>query len=144
MGALPLQELEASSIPSWLTITPVCACRCNDTGANPAAYDYLPFFYSREFSLSWQCFGVQSDADAVVTWGDLSPAAAQAAATGAAARFGAFWVKGGTVVGAFIEGPTPEDSAALRAVVAARAPAPDTAVLASEGAAWALAAASKL
>jgi monodehydroascorbate reductase (NADH) len=124
----------------------MCVRVCGRAGANPAPYDYKPFFYSREFNLSWQFFGTSDAPDSIVAWGDMSAAAAAAAAApgGKAPRFGAYWVKGGRVVGAFIEGPTAEETAALRAVVAATPPAPDAAELQSEGAGWALAASSKL
>lgn len=55
-----------------------------------------------------------------------------------AAKFGAFWVKDGAVVGAFLEGGSPEENAALKAVVVKRPPAP--ADLAQRGLAFALAA----
>jgi monodehydroascorbate reductase (NADH) len=115
-------------------------------GANPAPYDYTPYFYSREFNLSWQFYGQSDGADNVITWGDLSPAAAAAAAApeGQAPKFGAYFVKDGAVVGAFIEGASGDESAALKAIVRARPAAPDAAVLQSEGIAWAVAASSKL
>jgi hypothetical protein len=56
--------------------------------AHPAAagaaeqYDYLPFFYSREFSLAWVFYGASEGA--AVHFGDM-----------AAAKFGAYWVDGG-------------------------------------------------
>jgi monodehydroascorbate reductase (NADH) len=119
---------------------------CRPPGANPTPYDYTPYFYSREFSLSWQFYGTSEGADAVITWGDATPAAAAAAAGGGdqAPKFGAYWVKGGAVVGAFVEGAGGEEGTALKAVVRARAAAPSAAVLGSEGVAWAVAASSKL
>ena len=49
------------------------------------------------------------------------------------------------MVGAFIEGPSAEESSALKAVVRVKPAAPvDEGVLRSEGAAWALAVSSKL
>lgn len=115
------------------------------TGANPAPYDYTPYFYSREFNLSWQFFGLAEPTDKVVTYGDLSPAAAAAAAApdGQAPKFGAYWVRDGAVVGAFIEGPTADESAALKKLVRAK-PAADEAVLKAEGISWALVVSSKL
>jgi hypothetical protein len=115
-------------------------------GANPAPYDYTPFFYSREFNLSWQFYGQSDAADDVITRGDLSPAAAAAAAApeGQAPRFGAYFVKGGAVVGVFVEGPTADESAAFKAIVRAKPAAPAAAVLKAEGGGWAVAAASKL
>lgn len=123
---------------------PCCGVCC--VGGSPAPYDYTPFFYSREFNLSWQFYGQSDGADDVITFGDLSAAAAAAAAApgGQAPKFGAYFVKGGAVVGAFVEGPSGEESAALKAVVRARPAAPEAAVLSAEGAAWAVAASSKL
>jgi len=121
-------------------------CVCALSGANPAPYDYTPYFYSREFNLSWQFYGQSDGADSVITWGDLSPAAAAVAAVpdGQPPKFGAYWVKGGAVVGAFIEGASAEESAALKAVVRARPAAPAVGVLGSQGIDWAMAASSKL
>eukprot|EP00882_Tetradesmus_deserticola_P012891 GHRQ01013663.1.p1 GENE.GHRQ01013663.1~~GHRQ01013663.1.p1 ORF type:complete len:335 (+),score=159.41 GHRQ01013663.1:183-1187(+) len=110
-------------------------------GTNPAPYDYQPYFYSREFNLSWQFFGQAEGAEQVVCWGtmDAAAAAASAAPGGPAPKFGAYWIKGGSVVGAFIEGAAAEESAALKAVTAAATAAPaDVAVLRAQGVAWAL------
>lgn len=110
------------------------------SGANPAPYDYQPYFYSREFNLSWQFFGQMEAAEQVVSWGvlDAAAAAASAAPGGPSPKFGAYWIKGGKVIGAFIEGAAAEESAALKAVTAAAAAAPaDVAELKAQGAAWA-------
>jgi monodehydroascorbate reductase (NADH) len=110
-------------------------------GANPAPYDYQPFFYSREFNLSWQFYGQLEGAQQVVTWGamDAAAAAASAAPGGLSPKFGAYWIRGGKVVGAFIEGPSAEDSAALKALAAAAPAAPaDVTELKAQGVAWAL------
>ena len=48
-------------------------------------YDYLPFFYSRVFNLSWQFWGF-NEAQQVAHFGDFE-----------AGKFGAFWVKDGKV-----------------------------------------------
>ena len=71
-------------------------------------FDYLPFFYSRVFNLSWQFYGL-NEGECVIH-GDTS-----------AAKFGAYWVKEGAVVGAFLEGGTNEENAAIKKVVVARA-----------------------
>lgn len=94
----------------------------------------------REFNLSWQFYG-QLDADEIVSWGDLSAAAAQASAApgGPAPKFGAYFIKGGKIVGAFIEGASAEESAALKALTAVPTPAPeDLSVLKEQGIAWPL------
>ncbi|KAI3437605.1 hypothetical protein D9Q98_000057 [Chlorella vulgaris] len=87
------------------------------------AFDYLPFFYSRVFSLSWQFYGLSEGN--VVMHGDQS-----------AGKFGAFWVKDGRVVGAFLEGGSDEENAAIKKTVVARAAAP--ADLEQQGLAFAL------
>jgi monodehydroascorbate reductase (NADH) len=91
--------------------------------------------------LSWQFYGQLDGAEQVVTWGTLDAAAAAAAAApgGPSPKFGAYWIKGGKVVGAYIEGPSVEESAALKAVAAAAPAAPaDVAELKVQGVAWAL------
>ncbi len=55
-----------------------------------------------------------------------------------AAKFGAFWVQGGKVVGAFLESGSPEENAAIKKVAQAQPDAP--ADLAQQGLAFALAA----
>ncbi|KAK1602909.1 hypothetical protein QYE76_017458 [Lolium multiflorum] len=55
--------------------------------------DYLPFFYSRVFTLSWQLYG--DNVGEVVHYGDF---------TSSSPRFGAYWVGKGEIMGAFLEG----------------------------------------
>jgi monodehydroascorbate reductase (NADH) len=74
-------------------------------------YDYQPFFYSRVFSLSWQFYG-QSKGE-VTHFGDLK-----------GGKFGAYWVEGGKVVGAFLESGTDAENAAINKVAAAQPQAP--------------------
>ena len=87
-------------------------------GRNPGTYDYLPFFYSRIFNLSWQFYGLSSGE--VVHFGDH-----------AAGKFGAFWVDNGRVVGAFLESGSPEEFNAIKKVAVEQPEAPTD--LASEG-----------
>ena len=47
-------------------------------------YEYLPFFYSREFTLSWQFYGVNEGE--CVLFGSMDEG-----------KFGAYWVKDGKV-----------------------------------------------
>jgi monodehydroascorbate reductase (NADH) len=81
-----------------------------DPGVQPD-YDYLPFFYSRIFSLSWQFYGL-AEGDAV-HFGDF-----------AAGKFGAYWVRDGSVVGAFLEGGSAEENAAIKKAATERPAAP--------------------
>lgn len=63
-------------------------------------FDYLPFFYSRVFTLSWQFYG--DNVGEVVYYGDFS-----------GSTFGAYWVSKGHLVGAFLEGGTKEEYEAI-------------------------------
>ncbi|KAL5540618.1 hypothetical protein UlMin_043193 [Ulmus minor] len=66
-------------------------------------FDYLPFFYSRVFSMSWQFFG--DNAGEVIHFGDFS-----------GSTFGAYWVSKGHLVGSFLEGGTKEEYEAIAKV----------------------------
>ena len=90
--------------------------------ANAAAYQYLPFFYSRVFEhggserkVSWVFYGLQGGNEVVVV-GDFAP------------KLGAFWVDGGKVVGLMLESGSNEENAAVAAAAAAQ-PSVDVAAL---------------
>eukprot|EP01018_Ginkgo_biloba_P016200 Gb_02116 [translate_table: standard] len=70
-------------------------------------YDYLPYFYSRSFDLSWQFYG-DNVGDSVL-FGDSNPATPKA-------KFGAYWIKDGRVVGAFLESGSAEENKAIAKV----------------------------
>lgn len=110
------------------------------TGKAPAAYDYLPFFYSRVFDLSWQFYGLAPATATVIPFG--LPAALEAAAEAKPAMFGAFWVDGGKVKGVFIESGSAEDNAAAKAVARAQPVASED--LGAQGVDFLLSAAAKL
>jgi monodehydroascorbate reductase (NADH) len=74
-------------------------------------YDYLPFFYSRVFNLSWQFYGLSTGSP--IHFGDF-----------AEGKFGAFWFDNGRVVGAFLESGTPEEFAAIKKVALEQPEAP--------------------
>lgn len=59
-------------------------------------FDYLPFFYSRAFALSWQFYG--DNRGEAVHFGNFS-----------GGSFGAYWVDKGRVVGTFLEGGSKDD-----------------------------------
>jgi hypothetical protein len=84
----------------------------------------------------------------MVTWGVMDNNAAEAAASAGSggAKFGTYWIKDGKVTGAFIENPSAEESAALKAIALTPPAAPlDLSVLQQQGIAWALStAAAKL
>ncbi|CAI9780626.1 unnamed protein product [Fraxinus pennsylvanica] len=63
-------------------------------------FDYLPFFYSRVFTLSWQFYG--DNIGDVFHFGDFS-----------GKTFGAYWIHNGHLVGSFLEGGTKEQYEAI-------------------------------
>ncbi|EXC20301.1 putative monodehydroascorbate reductase, cytoplasmic isoform 2 [Morus notabilis] len=63
-------------------------------------FDYLPFFYSRVFTLSWQFYG--DNVGEVIHFGDFS-----------GSTFGAYWVSKGHLVGSFLEGGTKDEYEAI-------------------------------
>ncbi|CAA7397571.1 unnamed protein product [Spirodela intermedia] len=83
-------------------------------------FDYLPFFYSRVFGLSWQFYG--DNRGEVVHYGDF-----------AGARFGAYWVDRGRVVGAFLEGGDREEYEAIAKVIRLKIEVKDLAELETQG-----------
>ncbi|KAK1602910.1 hypothetical protein QYE76_017459 [Lolium multiflorum] len=93
-------------------------------------FDYLPFFYSRVFALSWQFYG--DNVGEPVHFGDFS------APAGGRPKFGACWVSGGLVAGVFLEGGSREENEAVASAVRCRARIGDVAAeLESRGLAFA-------
>ncbi|KAI4374294.1 hypothetical protein MLD38_012305 [Melastoma candidum] len=80
------------------------AIKAAEEGKTVEEYDYLPYFYSRSFDLSWQFYG--DNVGDTVLFGDNSP-------TSAKPKFGTYWIKEGKVVGAFLEGGAPEENKAI-------------------------------
>ncbi|KAL6633690.1 hypothetical protein ACP70R_026361 [Stipagrostis hirtigluma subsp. patula] len=93
--------------------------------------DYLPFFYSRAFALSWRFYG--DNAGEAVHFGDFSLGGT---AGGGAPKFGACWVSAGRIAGVFLEGGSPEEYDAIAHAVQRGAAVPDVAELAREGLAF--------
>ncbi|KAL6336604.1 hypothetical protein AAG906_035918 [Vitis piasezkii] len=85
----------------------VKAIKASEEGKSVEEYDYLPYFYSRAFDLSWQFYG--DNVGETVLFGDNNPASPKA-------KFGTYWIKDGKVVGAFLEGGTPEENTAIAKV----------------------------
>lgn len=83
-------------------------------------YDYLPFFYSRVFTLSWQFYG--DNVGECVVFGNPKDK-----------KFGAFWVDKGLLVGAFLEGGNKEEYASLTMVARSRPCVKDVETLAKQG-----------
>ncbi|CAN6233775.1 unnamed protein product [Urochloa humidicola] len=94
--------------------------------------DYLPFFYSRVFALSWRFYG--DNAGEAIHFGDMGFSAASSDKP----KFGAFWVSAGRIAGAFLEGGSSEEYEAIAAAVRRGAAVPDMAQLAREGLAFVL------
>lgn len=90
--------------------------------------DYLPFFYSRVFKLSWQFYG--DNVGEAVHFGDFSLGG------GATPKFGAYWVSGGRIAGAFLEGGSREENEALASAVRRGAAVADVAELERQGLAF--------
>ncbi|KAG0480658.1 hypothetical protein HPP92_011516 [Vanilla planifolia] len=82
----------------------VKAIKAIEGGQAIEEYDYLPFFYSRAFNLSWQFYG--DNMGDTVLFGDADPASTKP-------KFGTYWIKDGKVVGAFLEGGSPEENNAI-------------------------------
>lgn len=83
-------------------------------------FDYLPFFYSRVFTLSWKFYG--ENRGEAVHFGDFS-----------GTRFGAYWVDEGCIVGSFLEGGTEEQYEAIAKVVKLKPSAGDLCELERRG-----------
>ena len=96
----------------------------SEEGKSVGEYEYLPFFYSRSFDLSWQFYG--DNVGESVVFGDSSPASSSH-------KFGSYWVKDGKVVGAFLESGNPEENKAIAKVAKVQPPADSLDKLASEG-----------
>ncbi|XP_038904751.1 monodehydroascorbate reductase, seedling isozyme-like [Benincasa hispida] len=82
----------------------VKAIKAEEEGKSIEEYDYLPYFYSRAFTLSWQFYG--DNVGETILFGDNNPESEQP-------KFGTYWVKDGKVVGAFLEGGTPDEYKAI-------------------------------
>ncbi|KAK6928347.1 FAD/NAD(P)-binding domain [Dillenia turbinata] len=88
-------------------------------------FDYLPFFYSRVFTLSWQFYG--DCVGDVVHFGDFL-----------GNTFGAYWVNKGQLVGSFLEGGTKEEVEAIAKATRLKPTIEDLAELERRGLGFAL------
>lgn len=100
----------------------------SEQGKEIDEYDYLPYFYSRAFDLSWQFYG--DNVGESVIFGDNDPNSAKP-------KFGSYWVKDGKVVGVFLEGGTPEENKAIAKVGRVQPTVESLDLLAQEGVAFA-------
>ncbi|KAK6126318.1 hypothetical protein DH2020_039963 [Rehmannia glutinosa] len=96
----------------------------SEQGKSISEYDYLPYFYSRAFDLSWQFYG--DNVGETVLFGDSKP-------TSPTHKFGSYWIKDGKVVGAFLESGTPEENKAIAKVARVQPPVESLDQLATEG-----------
>ncbi|KAF3453617.1 hypothetical protein FNV43_RR04058 [Rhamnella rubrinervis] len=83
----------------------VKAITASEDGKSIEEYDYLPFFYSRYFDLSW-CFYGDNVGEPVFFKDTVN-------ATSTKPRFGTYWIHNGKVVGAFLEGGTAEENTGI-------------------------------
>ncbi|CAL0299378.1 unnamed protein product [Lupinus luteus] len=102
----------------------VKAIKAAEDGKTVEEYDYLPYFYSRSFDLSWQFYG-DNVGDSVL-FGDNKPESPKP-------KFGTYWIKEGKVVGAFLEGGSPEENNAIAKVARIQPPVESVDQLAKEG-----------
>ncbi|XP_073273712.1 monodehydroascorbate reductase [Primulina huaijiensis] len=96
----------------------------DEQGKSIDEYDYLPYFYSRAFDLSWQFYG--DNVGDTVLFGDNNP-------TSPTHKFGSYWIKDGKVIGAFLESGTPEENKAIARVARVQPSVDSLDQLATEG-----------
>ncbi|ONK71236.1 uncharacterized protein A4U43_C04F6290 [Asparagus officinalis] len=106
----------------------VKAIKANEEGKTIEEYDYLPFFYSRSFDLSWQFYG--DNVGDTILFGDSDPASAKP-------KFGSYWIKDSKIVGAFLESGSPDENKAIAKVAKVQPPVQDLELLKKEGLAFA-------
>ncbi|CAI5484363.1 unnamed protein product [Closterium sp. Yama58-4] len=110
----------------------VKAIKAAEAGEQVPDYAYLPYFYSRSFDLSWQFYG--DNVGEAVHYGLKD---GKAAGEGPA-KFGAYWVKDGKVVGAFLEGGSAEENKAIAKAAQDQPAVASLEALAGEGLGFAL------
>lgn len=100
------------------------AIKAAEEGKTIDEYDYLPYFYSRSFNLSWQFYG--DNVGDTVLFGDNNPSSPSP-------KFGSYWIKDGKIVGAFLESGTPEENKAIAKVARIQPPVESLDQLTKEG-----------
>lgn len=86
-----------------------------------SAYDYLPYFYSRVFNLSWQFFGDNAGLCSVVSEFDGQALLDWTEAKGKHPQMIAIWTNADSVLqGVFMESPTADDTANMKRVARER------------------------
>ncbi|CAI9111200.1 OLC1v1011370C5 [Oldenlandia corymbosa var. corymbosa] len=94
-------------------------------------FDYLPFFYSRVFTLSWQFYG--DNVGEAVHFGDFT-----------GKTFGAYWINKGHLIGSFLEGGTKEEYEAIAKITRLKPEIQDLSELEKQGLGFALTESEKL
>ena len=102
----------------------VKALKACEEGKTIEEYDYLPYFYSRSFNLSWQFYG--DNVGETVLFGDNNPLSPSP-------KFGSYWIKDGKIVGVFLENGTPEENKAIAKVARVQPPVESLDQLTKEG-----------
>ncbi|CAD5190957.1 unnamed protein product [Musa acuminata subsp. malaccensis] len=102
----------------------VKAIKASEEGKVIDEYDYLPYFYSRSFDLSWQFYG--DNVGETVMFGDNDPASAKP-------KFGSYWIKDGKLLGAFLEGGSPDETKTIAKLARLQPQVTDLEQLAKEG-----------
>ncbi|ESQ43685.1 hypothetical protein EUTSA_v10015763mg, partial [Eutrema salsugineum] len=102
----------------------VKAIKAAEEGKSIPEYDYLPYFYSRAFDLSWQFYG--DNVGETVLFGDNDPKSPKP-------KFGSYWIKEGKLIGAFLEGGTFEENKAIAKVARTQPSVESLDVLSKEG-----------
>ncbi|XP_010089361.2 monodehydroascorbate reductase, seedling isozyme [Morus notabilis] len=103
--------------------------KASENGELIEEYDYLPYFYSRVFDLSWKFYG-ENVGDTVI-FGDYNPLSKEP-------KFGTYWIHKGKIKGVFLEGGNAEESEAIAKVARAQPSAGNLEELAKEGLSFAL------
>ncbi|PON36845.1 FAD/NAD-linked reductase [Trema orientale] len=107
----------------------VKAIKADEYGVSIEEYDYLPYFYSRIFDLSWKFYG--DNVGETVIFGDHNPLSKEP-------KFGSYWIHMGKVKGAFLEGGTNEENEAIAKVAREQPRVGNLEELAKEGLSFAL------
>jgi monodehydroascorbate reductase (NADH) len=109
-----VSDLIFSTLPlNCLCISFSQAIKGKEAGEAVPEYDYLPYFYSRSFDLSWQFYG--DNVGEAVLFGDSDPSSTKP-------KFGSYWIKDSKVVGAFLEGGSADENGAIAKVAKAQPP----------------------
>ncbi|KAJ0080222.1 hypothetical protein Patl1_24329 [Pistacia atlantica] len=90
--------------------------KANEKGKTTDEYDYIPSLFSRIFDLSWHFYG--ETAGETVLFRNRNPACS-------VCKFGAYWIKEGKIVGAFLESGTVEENKTIAEVARLQVAADD-------------------